>query len=863
VPRDEREFVAGDLDEGHAAIRAVSGGWRAHLWYWRQVASILLSPWGAMPEGPIPDGGAPMSSWLPDIRAALRGVRRAPLFSSLVILTLTIGIGATSALFSVLYPIVLADPPYPDSDRLVMVYERDGNDEKSNVGFPTGDDIRRETRAFSSLAMMAGWGPTQQFDGGVQSLTGASVSHEYFQILRVRPAIGRDFRPEEDTFGTRQVVILSDALWRRAFAADSAVVGTTVTISATSYLVAGVMPPDFRDVLSPQAELWRPLGYEGTEAPACRTCRHLRAVARLRDGVTHAAAALEVDAFFRTLRERHPTEYAATGAFLPTLKQEVTGDVRAPLLGLFTAVLLLLLLACTNVANLFLGRAGERHGDLAIRLALGAERGRLVRLVSLESAVLALVGGTLGLLLSWFGTRVLLELMAVPPALADRAGMGPPVALFAVLVTALSAMIGSALPAMLALGESSLADVRMGTRAVVGRARHRMRNAVVVAEVALAGLLLAGAGLQVRTLQGLLAVDTGFEPAGLLTMQTYVLGPRYQEDGASRQYYRELVDRVAALPGIEGAAVTSQLTLGGNFDASGMNREDLPTLNPEDGPSAQRFAVSPAFLDVMGIGVLRGRGFTREDRAGSLPVMVINRSGADRIFGSVDPIGKRVKINGMHTPWRTIVGIVEDVRHLSLEGTVENQVYLPFDQHSWEEPALTLVTRTSGSPAAAERAVAAAARQLDPGVAISGVRTMDQVVGQAVAPRRLALSLVGGFAVIAVILAVGGLYGVMASSVAERVREMGVRAALGATPGALIRQIVRSGLALAGAGSAIGIAAFLASGRIIERFVYGVSTYDLPTLVGVLLLLATVAVLASLVPALRAARADPVIALRE
>jgi putative ABC transport system permease protein len=441
--------------------------------------------------------------------------------------------------------------------------------------------------------------------------------------------------------------------------------------------------------------------------------------------------------------------------------------------------------------------------------------------------------------------------------------MAPPVALFAVLVTALSAMIGSALPAMLALGESSLADVRMGTRAVVGRARHRMRNAVVVAEVALAGLLLAGAGLQVRTLQGLLAVDTGFEPAGLLTMQLYVLGPRYQEDGSSRQYYRELVDRVAALPGIEGAAVTSQLTLGGNFDASGMNREDLPTLNPEDGPSAQRFAVSPAYLDVMGIAVLRGRGFTPEDRDGSLPVMVINRSGAERIFGSVDPLGKRVKINGMHTPWRTIVGIVEDVRHLSLEGTVENQVYLPFDQHSWEEPALTLVTRTSGSPAAAERAVAAAARQLDPGVAISGIRTMDEVIGQAVAPRRLALSLVGGFAVIAVILAVGGLYGVMASSVAERVREMGVRAALGATPGALIRQIVRSGLALAGAGSAIGIAAFLASGRIIERFVYGVSTYDLPTLVGVLLLLATVAVLASLVPALRAARADPVIALRE
>lgn len=862
VPRDEREFVAGDLEEGFAAINEVNGLTSARLWYWRQVGSMLLSPWGTTP-GTRSTGGHTMNNWLADLRTTVRRLRRAPLFSSLVILTLAVGIGATSALFSVLYPIVLADPPYPESDRLVMVFERGSNDDKNNIGYPTGEDIAREARSFSSLAMSAGWGPTLHTDGGVESLFGNRVTQPFFSTLRVRPAIGRDFRPEEDTPETRRVVILGDALWRRAFAGDSAIVGKSVTINMVSYLVAGVMPPGFQDPIRPQSQLWTMLGYRGPDAPACRTCQHLRAVARLRDGVTHAAATLEVDAFFRTLRERHPDEYASAGAYLPTLKQEVTGDVRAPLVSLFAAVLLLLLLACTNVANLFLGRAGERHGELAIRLALGAERGRLVRMVALESLVLAAAGGLLGIGLAAAGTRALLDIMAVPDTLASQVRMAPPVALFALLVTTLSAFIGAALPALLALGESALTGVRMGTRAVVGRARHRMRNAIVVAEVALACLLLAGAGLQVRTLQRVLAVDTGFDPANVLSMQLFVLGPRYQEAGSSRQYYRQLVDRLASVPGVAGAAVASQLPLGGNFDGSGLTREDQPPASPEDVPGVQRFAVSTSYLDVMGIGVLRGRGFTPEDRDGSLPVVLINRSAAERLYGSTDPLGKRVQINGSDTPWRTIVGIVEDVRHLSLEGAVEAQLYLPFDQHSWEEPALTLVTRVTGSPVAAGRAVAAMARELDPGVAISNARSMDDVISGAVASRRLALSLVGGFALIAVILAVGGLYGVMSSSVAERVREMGVRAALGATPGALVRQVIAGGLALAGMGAVIGVAAFLAAGKVVNRFVYGVAPSDPVTLTAVVLLLGAVAIVASLLPAMRASRADPVVAMRE
>lgn len=677
------------------------------------------------------------------------------------------------------------------------------------------------------------------------------------------PAIGRDFTADEDTPQTRRVVILSHGLWMRLFGGDSSIVGQTAAVNGTTYLVTGVMPAGFRDLLIPQAELWAPLGYDLSLSYACRTCHHLRAVARLRDGVTLSAAALEVDAFMHTLRERHPTEYGQVGALVPTLKSQVTGNVRAPLLGLFGAVLLLLLLACTNVANLFLGRTGDRQGDLAIRMALGARRGRLVRLVALEAVVLAVLGGAAGILAAISGTRLLLRVMAVPEALASRAEVSLPVVLTALAATTLAALLGGTLPALLALGESALADVRMGTRAVVGRARHRLRNGVVIAEVAIAGLLLAAAGLQVRSLQRTLAVDTGFEPDGVLTMALSVVGPRYTAAGTSREFYRGLLRESAGVPGVQRVAVVNQLPLGGNYDASGVHREDKPSANPEEDPGAQRFAVSTDYLDVMGIRVLRGRGFTPADREGTEPVMLLNRSGADRMFGTDDPIGKRIKVGGMDGPWRTIVGIVEDVRHLSLEGAVENQMYLPFDQNAYEEPALTLVARVAGRAGTVARPLTALVRRIDPDVAVSQVRGMPDVVASVVAPRRMALSLVGGFAVIALVLALGGLYGVMAAGVAERLREIGLRAALGATPGGLVRLVVRRGIGLALAGAAIGTAGFLAARRLVARFVFGVSPSDPLALGGMVLLLGVVAVLASLVPAARAARVDPQTILRE
>ena len=863
VPREEREFVKGDLDEGHAAQLRRHGAGAARLWYWRQVVSLLRYPHSSRPTPAVPRPRGPsMSSLWSDLRFALRALRRAPFFSSMVIVTLLIGIGAVSAVFSLIYPVLLAEPPYPEPERLVMIWERTKTGERDNVGFLTGEDVRRESSSLASLALISSWGPVVQAGEEARRLNGARVSHQFFRTLGVAPWLGRDFAPEEDRYDTRQVVLLSHALWRRLYGGDSSIVGRTTLINGTAYLVAGVMPPGFRDLLSPQAELWAPLGYQAEQPWACRTCHHLRAVARLKPGVTLAAATRDVERVLAVLRARYPTEYGSVGAAMPTLRSQLSGDVRPPLLALFVAVALLLLLACANVGNLFLGRAGERENELAIRLALGAERGRLVRLVTLEAVVLSLLGGGLGVAAGWVTLKAVLSVGAIPPQLLGRITLAWPVLGFALVATALGALTGGTLPAVLAVRESKLADFRAGGRALLGRIRHRLRNVVVVAEVALAVLLLAGAGLQVRSLRKTLAVETGFEPERVAVLDVALRGAKYDSAGSTRSYYRALLSEAEALPGVASVAVTSQLPLGGNFDANGVHLEDHPAANPEEDPSAQRFAVSPGYFTTMGITVLRGRGFTPADREGAALVVVLNRSGVERLFGKEDPLGRRLKVGGIDGPWRTVVGIVEDVRHLSLEGPLESQVYLPFDQNAYEESDLSLVAQSRGGPPALA-GLAGVARRLDAGVALSELRGMDEVIGTVVAPRRLALLLIGAFAGIAVALALGGLYGVIAASVIERVRELGLRAALGATPGRLVGMILARGLTLALAGTAIGLGGLLAAQRLLTRFVFGVPVGDPVTLVGVTLLLGAVALLACLVPAIRATRVDPLIAMRE
>jgi putative ABC transport system permease protein len=860
VPAAEREFVVGDLEEGYAARVREHGVWRARLWYVRQAASLALVRWPRRNPHHVRTGNLAMSSVLADLRFALRSLGRVPLFSLLVILTLGVGIGATSALFSVVYPVLLAPPPYPDSDRLMMLSERGAAGTNEGIGWLTFDDTRRETRVFSSMAAISAWEAALQTGNVVIRITGQRVSHTFFPTLGVRPALGRDFRPEEDRMETRRVVMLSDGLWRRLFGADSAVVGRTVQISGTQYLVAGVMPPTFQSLLNPQAELWAPLGYTPEFVSACRTCRHIRVIARLRAGFTMSAARAQLETHFAALRQRHPDQYGSAGALLRTLREEVSGDVRPALVGLCAAVSLLLLLACANVANLFLGRAGERHTELSVRMALGASRLRLVRLVSIEPLVLAAVGGALGVLGSWAGTRLLIELLEIPPALATRVSTVTPVIVFALLAVTLSAIISGTLPALIALRESALADIRMGTRSRVGATRHRLRNAVVVAEMALAVTLMVAAGLQVRSLQQSLLVETGYQSAGVLTMEIGVTGPRYSEDGAARSYFQQLLSRATHIPGVQSLAIVSQLPLAGNFDAWGIHREDRPG-NPAGDPSAQRFAVSWQYLDVMDIPVVRGRGLTPADRAGSTPVVLFNEAAGRNIFGGEDPIGKRIRVSD--DQWREVVGVVRDVRHLSIEQEIESQFYLPYDQMPFEESAYTVVARTRGRVAALADPIARTAKTLDPGSVIVNVQPMTTVVNAATQSRRLASTLIGAFALIALLLASGGLYGVMAAGVIERRRELGLRSALGATSMSVIRLVVARGFALTLLGGALGAAGVLAAQRVLRQFVFGVTPGDPVTLGAVVIVLTVVAMIACFIPAWRAARTDPAITLRE
>lgn len=803
-----------------------------------------------------------MTSLWSDLRFVLRSLSRSPLFAALVILTLTVGIGATSALFSVVYPVLLAPPPYPESDRLMMLSERAANGGDDGIGWMTFDDTRRETKVFSSMAAMSYWTPTLQAGGDVLSLNGQRVSHTFFKTLGVRPALGRDFTPEEDRMETRRVVILSDALWRSHFGADPLIVGRTTIMNGTAYLVAGVMPRDFQSLLYPQAQVWGPLGYDPTTDSSCRTCHHLRVVGRLRPGVSLAGAQEQLDTYFHSLKQRYPDQYGTVGARVWTLQEEVSGKVRASLLGLFAAVGLLLLLACANVANLFLGRTGERQTELSVRMALGAERSRLVRLVSVEAVVLAVVGGVLGVLLAWSGTRLLVAFLQIPPTLATRVSTAAPVLGFALLMTTVSALIGGTLPALVSLKDSALADIRVGTRGVVGRTPRRLRNGVVVVEMALAVMLLVGAGLQVRSLQKTLQVTTGYVATGVETMAVGVVGPRYQQEGSARAYFSQFLERAGAVPGVQAVAISTQLPLGGNFDSWGVHRQDKPSANPETDPDAQRFAVSPQYLDVMRIPVIKGRGFTAADRAGAPYVVLFNQAAVKKIFGGDDPIGVRVRIGGLDGPDRTVVGIVDDVHHLSLERNIESQMYLPYDQFKYEESDYLVVARTGGDPAAIGPSLKAVAKALDPGSVVSKVRTMEEVVDSATKNRRLASSLIGAFAVIALLLAIGGLYGVMSASVTERGREMGLRTALGASRTSVVRLVVRRGVLLTSVGSAIGAAGIVATQGLMRQFIFGVSPGDPATLVLVVMVLMMIALVACLVPALRASRVDPAVALR-
>jgi putative ABC transport system permease protein len=859
LPKEEREFVLGDLEEAYAGrtLRATIELIRA--------AFQLRRPHRGTTHHTGPThrrGDSLMRTLLADLRYGLRQLTRSPSFTFLSILTLALGIGATTAIFSVVNPILFRALPYPDPDRIVRVAERDKEGQDAGTGYATFVDVQRMASSFEAIAVASQWQPTLQGSGDPERLDGQRVTQGFFSVLGVRPSLGRDFTAEENVRGKHRVAILSHGLWQRRFGGDPTVIGRQITFDGIAYTIVGVMPKRFESLLAPTAQVWAPLGYEVSLPWACRTCHHLGEYARLKPGISPAAARRELDVISARLVAEYPTEYAAAGMLVVPLNTVITRDARPALLAALGAVGFVLLIACANVSGLLLGRAMQREEEFAVRAALGAGRQRMVRQLLTESVLLSLLGGAVGVTLAWWGVKGLTALAPASLPRLDRIGIDGGVLGFTALLSLATGLLFGLIPALASARPDLFAALRPGGRHTGHRSRRLARGILVAGEIALALMLLVGAGLLLKSLDRLLAVNPGFDPKGLLTMEVQTTGARYKEDAPVWSFFDRALEAVKAVPGVEAAGWTSQLPLGGNFDRYGVQIEGKLLDHPEQAPSADRYAVSPDYLRAMRIPLRRGRALGREDAAAAPPVVLINETFARVGWAGEDPIGKRVQVGGADRPWRTVVGIVGDVHHTGLDEQQAPQMYLPEIQWIFADGAMVLAARTRGDPAALAPAVRAAIRSVDPSLPILHTATMDEVLAGTAQSRRFAFVMFQVFALVALLLAAAGIYGVLAGSVTERTREIGIRSALGASRGGLLRLVVGQGLVLTLAGLTVGTAGALLLSRFLGRMLFGVGPRDPVTFAAVVVVLLTVAMAACWGPAWRATRVSPLEALR-
>ncbi len=658
------------------------------------------------------------------------------------------------------------------------------------------------------------------------------------------------------------MVILSHGLWQRQFGGDPGIIGRSITLTDRPVTVIGVMPARFESLLAPEAELWAPLGYEDTDPWACRDCQHLRMIGRLRDGISVAAAGAELDQISARMVAEHPDKYSATGFAITALNRYLTRNIRPVLLATAGAVALLLLIACVNVVNLFLGRAARRSGEFAVRTALGAGASRIVRQVLAEAVVLALVGGALAIGLAFAAVKAIVAFAPARVPRLDQVAVNLDVLGFTLLLATAAGILAGLAPALAALRSNIGSLIRQGGR-TIARAGRRVRATLVVVEVALALILLVGAGLLVRSLGRLLSVDPGFDSAGLVTLELDPFGSRYDSVATINRYYQAVAERVRAVPGVTAVSATTQLPLSGDFDSWGVHVEAHPSANPAEDPAAWRYSVTPGYLQAMRIPLIRGRDLDANDDATRPPVLLISQVMARTLFPGEDPLGQRVKIGARDAPWRTIVGITGDVHHTSLDEEAESGMYLPATQAPYAESRMVLVVRGTGDPASLTPLLRAAIREVDPGVPIATVATMTEQIRNRTAIRRFALAVFQAFGGVALLLAALGIYGVLATSVTERSREIGIRSALGASRRILLGAVVGQALGITLLGMGVGAGGALLLTGLLRSLLFGVSPADPVTFGVVGMVLLGVALVAASVPAWRAARVDPAVVLRE
>jgi putative ABC transport system permease protein len=792
-----------------------------------------------------------------DTRFAFRMARRNPGFTGLAVLALALGVGSTTAIFSVVKAVLLNQLPYGDPDRLVALSQVDSaaSSVSDGMGGWTARELRTRAQSFESISLYGDGQRSLIENGESEVLRGMRVSYPFFQTLGVKPLLGRSFLAYEDRWPRANVVILSHGLWKRRFGGDLNIIGRALNLSTETYRVIGVLAPDFYPLRmsnpAEKPEIFLPLGYDPQEASTCRSCFGGSAIGRLKPDVSVDQARAELNGIMREVARQYPADYARDASVLvEPLRDRLIGPIQTALWVLLGAVAFVLLIACANVANLLLARATARSKEIALRAALGCGRWRLAGQLLTESLVLSAIGGAAGVLLGWRGISVLESLAPKELPRFDEIRMDATVLMFGVGVSLATGLLFGILPAW----RVSRLPVRTGTRG-------GLRNLLVIAEVALAFVLVVGTGLLGKSLLRLTAVDPGFDSHHILTLTPTAAGRRYATPQAMLRYYQQVVEKARAIPGILDAGMISNVPLS-HTEPTKLRVEGAPSLSDSETPSADVFWASPDYFRVLKIPLKRGRFFTDQDGVGDPPAAIVSESLVKLRFPSSQPIGQRIRLGPQQErgPWFTIVGIVGDVRQDGLDREPDAAVYVP--QAVDPDHYTRLVARTAGDPMGFEKAVRAAISEIDPLQPVFHVQPMDDYVASFLADRSFTLTLIGLFGSIALLLAAVGIYSVVSYTVGLRTHEVGIRVALGAERLAILRMILLDVLVLLAWGLAAGFLSALALTRFLAHMLFEVRPTDLLTSASVALFLAFVALLAGYVPALRAARVDPTQALR-
>jgi len=802
-------------------------------------------------------------------RYTLRTLAKSPAWTLAAVACLAIGIGANTTVYTAMRAIVIAPVPTPNSERLVMLAEtspRDPDDPDFDRLAPANlVDWARQTRTLEHIAAFAWWNVNITGIDEPERVTGFRITPEFFRTLGERPVLGRAFTDDEGREGNTDRVILSHPLWKRRFGADPAVVGRTVQLNGTTHTIVGVMSEDF--IFPPGAELWKPLALEGAAAHD-RDGRWIGAIARLRPAATLAEARAEARTIARRLELQYPDMNAKWGMRVEPAQAFYGRHPRPYMVVMLASVAFVLLIACANVANLLLARATTRGRELAVRVALGATRGDLIRQLLAESAAVALIGGALGVLLALWGVRLMrgalpAELVRFNPGWTRIAVSGDALA-FTVIISLATALVVGLIPALVASRADPQQALKDSGRTASGAGgRQRLRSTLVVGEIALALMLLMGTGLMVRSFIGLIDTDQGYHVERALTMQLTLPSARYTTDEQLARFYSTLVDRVRELPGVRGAAIASSAPPSWEDNSSRFILEGEAKPQRGDPAHQERLrVVSDGYFAALGIPVIRGRDFNRHDDMGSPSVAIVSAAFARNYWPGQDPIGKRISELASSMVPTTIIGVVGDARHNPNTGRapLAPVKYTPVAQVPWN--TMTLVARTAGEPTAVNADVQRVIGSIDPALAAGDVMTFERMLSSSLSPQRITASMLSVFAGIAVVLAVIGIYGVMSYSVAQRTHEIGIRMALGAQQADVVRRVLRHGFLLAALGTAIGGIGSLGMTRGLATLLHGVSPTDPLTFGAVVVVLAAVALLGSWLPARRAAAVDPVVAIR-